>query len=103
MNPKNQPEKSEAVVGFFIRVSPEEERDLREFLKDNGYPEPPGGLKEFILDEMYGEEKEDRPEISLDPDKVAHFAMQAGTKISEILFGKKKAPARGQGPSRSTS
>ena len=92
-NRKNRPAPaSEAVVGFFIRVNNEEEADLREFLKDSGYDDPPDGLREMVLDCIYGEEEPEAGPGILDGIRNPEIIMKTGAKIGEILFGKKKPP-----------
>lgn len=84
-------------IGSFWKLflKPDEEKDLREFLKENDYLESEEGLKEFLIDCMTPEEKpkkfsvneflEQNPEVKV-------LGQIGGRVVSEAirkkLFGK---------------
>jgi len=94
MNQTNQ-KNQEIRVGFFISLEPQEEKDLREFLKANEYEEPPKGLKDLLLTILYEEDEPEEPNPLLELVNAHPEAINKGiTKVGEFLFGKKKTPRR---------
>lgn len=91
------PKMNQVNLGSFWKLffKPEEEKDLKEFLKENGYAEGDEGLKNFILDSIEPEEKPKRfsvneflkenPDVKILGQIGARLASEA---VRKKLFGK---------------
>lgn len=87
------PQINQVNVGSFWKIffKPEEEKDLKEFLKENEYPESEEGLKELILDTISPPEKPKSISMKefLEKNPEVKILGQMGAKmLTKKLFGK---------------
>ena len=85
---------NEIATGYFLRLTPAEDKDFRLFLSDMDYTADSEGLRNFILDSIYEEEKEEEnPILSAfveNPQAIKKGLDFVAGKINEKLFGTKK-------------